>query len=85
MSFTKKGHHTGAALSSIALPEICIATRIHLHYIRPKHALNDRKDFVSFIDDLVNMIAPWEIVRYCNTEIFDISHTVKNFTTGSSV
>ena len=37
---------------------------------RPKHALSDPKDSVSFVDDFVNMIAPWEIARYCNTEIF---------------
>ena len=51
MSFTRKGHHTRAAYSSIGLT--ITNSKGNLFTL-----LNDPEDFVGFIDDYVNMIAP---------------------------
>ena len=72
MSLSRKEHHTGTAYSRIGLTRYLYSKENSVCYtgFRPKHALSDPKDSVSFVDDFVNMIAPWEIARYCNTEIF---------------
>ena len=72
MSLSRKGHHTGTAYSRIGLTRYLYSKENSVCYtgFRPKHALSHPKDSVSFVDDFVNMIAPWEIARYCNTEIF---------------
>ena len=72
MSLSRKEHHTGTAYSRIGLTRYLYNKENSVCYtgFRPKHALSDPKDSVSFVDDFVNMIAPWEIARYRNTEIF---------------
>ena len=67
-STTLEQHTPGSVLL-----EICIVKslkRILLHPgFRPKKALSDPKDSASVVNDFVNLIAPWETVRYCDTEI----------------
>ena len=59
---------TGSVLLEICIVKSLKRILLHPGFI-PKQGLSDPKDSASVVDAFVNMIAPWEIVRYCNTEI----------------
>ena len=76
MSFPRRGHYTGTANSRIGL-----TTDVHnevnsVTLLDPRTRLMTPRTLLALLTTSWITIAPWEIVRYWNTEIFDIFHTL---------